>query len=385
MRFWIALLFGFCFVTRMADAAEWHYAPAAANLRPGVLTTVDRGAFAVVSIRQFCFAFGCRVLYQWANHRAVVRNPATISSAVLSSLTHIALVDGKIVEFDGNIVSDLKEGYLLPVDLAAKMAPLLGLGTITSVGAHLAPPISRKTTLPVPNVLRKIVIDPGHGGNDLGTGFAGIYEKDVAFFYAIGLRDALKVALPDVEILLTRDGDNYITLPDRARMANSAGAGFFLSLHVNHAPDTRVGGVETYILSPDATDDEARRLALLENEPWMKTAKIRVQDSGDTIKRILIDMEQTKYIQNSALAASLIQQDLAILDRSFGLRNRGVKQAMFYVLSQVAMPSALVEIGFLSNTGDRSRLMDIAFREQVVKGIVSAIRKYRDKTGGSHI
>ncbi|MBI3558719.1 MAG: N-acetylmuramoyl-L-alanine amidase, partial [Deltaproteobacteria bacterium] len=113
------------------------------------------------------------------------------------------------------------------------------------------------------------------------------------------------------------------------------------------------------------------------NDTWLKNSKI--SEAGDTIRKILIDMEQTKYIQNSALVASMIQQELGPLDVTHGLKSRGVKQAMFYVLSQVAMPSTLVEMGFLSNTGDRSRLMDVVFRDEFIKSLISALKRYRDK------
>lgn len=366
------LLSAFC---PMANA-EWEYVRAE-DKGKGTLTVSTRRAAtgALISVRQFCYAFGCRVLYQWSNYRAVIQNPEEQVSGIVSALTGIAIVDGRVIDFEGQVVSDLREGYLLPMSLAMKLAPALKLGKV--IEKKETEVIGKK---PKPEMaLKTIVIDPGHGGNDWGTGVGGIHEKDVAIIYAFKLRDELKAAMPDLEIHLTRDSDRYVSLPDRAKFANAKNANLFLSLHVNHAHNTRVEGTETYILSPDATDDEAKKVALLENESWLKTAKIN--DAGDTIRKILIDMEQTRYIQGSALAASMIQQELAGLEPGFGLKSRGVKQAMFYVLSQVAMPSALVEMGFLSNTGDRSRLMNINFRDEFVKRIVSGIKRYREKAG----
>jgi N-acetylmuramoyl-L-alanine amidase len=177
-----------------------------------------------------------------------------------------------------------------------------------------------------------------------------------------------------VTFILTRDDDLYVTLPDRAHLANSRNASLFLSLHVNHAPDAKVEGIESYILSPEATDDEAKKLALLENDTWLKSAKIG--DAGNDIRKILIDIEQEKYIQDSALIASMAMQEMGPLDSRRGLKSRGVKQAMFYVLSQVAMPSLLVEMAFLSNTGDRGRLMNVEFRDDFVQALVTALKRY---------
>ena len=352
--------------------ADWDYIRAPDQAR-GTITLSGRQGVTYVSARQFCYAFGCRVFYQWANFRAIIQNPREHTGAVISSLTRVALIDGNVIDFEGGIVSDLREGYLLPVILAEKLARALKLGRLLETPSE---PLVK--SLPEAGfALHKIVIDPGHGGYDWGTGISGIYEKDVVVFYALKLRDELKKAMPEVEVLLTRDNDRFVSLPDRAKFANSQNANMFLSLHVNHAADAKVEGVETFVLSPDATDDDAKKVALLENDTWLKNAKI--SEAGDNIRKILIDMEQTRYIQNSALLASMIQQELAPLDTTHGLKSRGVKQAKFYVLSQVAMPSTLVEMGFLSNTGDRSRLMDVVFRDEFIKSLISALKRYRDR------
>lgn len=356
--------------------AEWEYIRIGKNEGNGTLTVRPKSGKTYVSVKQFCFALGCKAFYQWASHKAIIQNPDIKRGAVVSSITHIALVDGKIVDFEGDVLSDLREGYLLPINLAMKLASTLGLGRIVRHEA-VKPPLA-----PARNQLGVIVIDAGHGGNDLGTLMGAIYEKDVAVIYATKLRDELKRAMPDLEVVMTRDSDRYVSLPDRAKIANQKGAHFFLSLHVNHAPNPRVEGAETYILNPEATDDDAKKTALLENETWLKSSGIKASE-GDTVQKILVDMEQTKYIQESALAASLIQQELGKLEPQLGLKSRGVKQAMFYVLSQVAMPSALVEMGFLSSTGDRGRLMNVAFRDEFVKSVVNAIKLYRARVSGA--
>src|SRR4051794_5150922 len=101
--------------------ADWEYVRADDKAR-GTITLSGRQGAIYVSTRQFCYAFGCRVFYQWANFRAVIQNPNEHAGAVVSSLTHVALVDGNVIEFEGRVLSDLGEGYLLPVNLAEKLA-----------------------------------------------------------------------------------------------------------------------------------------------------------------------------------------------------------------------------------------------------------------------
>jgi len=358
--------------------ADWQYVRTSSSApAKGTLTTSLRGAKTYVSVRQFCYALGCKTLYQWASQRVVVKSPEGAQrSALLSAVTRVALIDGRVLEFEDSLLSEAAEGYLMPMELASKLAIALQLGRLQET-PELKLSKAEKNQIDPGKILKTIIIDPGHGGNDWGTGFGSVYEKDVALIYAFKLRDEVKKLMPDLDVLLTRESDKYVSLPDRAKFANAKGANLFISVHVNHAADPKVEGVETYILSPDATDDEAKRIALLENDSWLKNSKIH--EAGDTIRKILVDMEQTKYIQNSAMAASYIQQELTGLEPTRGLRSRGVKQAMFYVLSQVAMPSTLVEIGFISSAGDRSRMMDVVFRDEFIKSVVSALKRYREK------
>ncbi|MBI2605659.1 MAG: N-acetylmuramoyl-L-alanine amidase [Deltaproteobacteria bacterium] len=425
----LAFLFAFLSVaspvSAYAEKSLPSYRYVRADSKKGTLTTrqrvVDGQAQTVVSLRQFCFAFGCRYFYRWQEFRAVIQPPprsarsrvATTGGAIVSSLTGTALADGNLIEFQGDVVSDRLEGYLLPIELAAKLAVSLELGRVVEEGGEKKHPGAPAATSVIPTVapaatpaatsgapssmspangnpkepglspeVKRIVVDPGHGGNDVGTRVGSLLEKDIALFYAMRLRDRFRKEMPDVEVFLTREDDSYVSLPDRAKIANSKDASLFLSLHVNHAPNEAISGAEAYILNPNATDDDAKRTALLENDSWLKSLKEKDGTGGDVMK-ILADMEQTRYIQSSAVAAAYIQQELSALALPHGLKNRGVKQAMFFVLSQVAMPSVLIEMGFLSSPGDRARLMDVVFRDHFVKKLVASIRRYRDRTRAS--
>ncbi|HRK01056.1 MAG TPA: N-acetylmuramoyl-L-alanine amidase [Oligoflexia bacterium] len=351
------------------------------DAKPKTLTVrrlTDGGDF--ISAKQFCFSLGCKLVYQWSASRLIISHRTEKRSAILNRFLRHVLINGSVFKLGNPILGDAKDGYLLPMSLAVVLTRELKLGKIWSE-------VERQPITETPRAgireeeLKRIVIDPGHGGADLGTSSGGILEKDVALIYAVRLQEYLRREIPDLEVSLTRSGDEYVSLADRAKLANSKNAQLFLSLHLNHAADSKVEGVETYILSPDATDDDARKVALLENETWLKSTQLTGDKAGktDLLKSILVDMEQTKFIQSSAMIAALINQELKSLEKTRGLKSRGVKQAMFYVLSQVAMPSVLLEIGFLSSAGDRGRLMDVAFRDEFARSVVSAIKRFDER------
>ncbi len=347
------------------------------------LETVFKNNNQYVSLKTFCEAFHCTYFYQWENFRAFIKNKeqTKLSPAIVSSIANLAVSDGSVIDFNGNVISDIKLGYLLPIDLAQKLVLSLKLGRIETVEKVKISEEKIDTENKSKKKIKKIVIDPGHGGSDLGTIHSYLNEKDIALIYAMKLKAELAKEIPDLEVEITREGDSFVSLSDRAKFANDKQADFFLSLHVNHAAKPHIHGTETYILNPNATDDEAKKTAMLENDSWLKSVRAKdPKTNNDVLMKILADVELTKYIQESALMASYLQQEFAAdTDSGAGLKNRGVKQAMFYVLSQVSMPSVLVEMGFLSNEKDRERMMNLKFRDEFVAKIIAAIKKYRAK------
>ncbi len=331
-----------------------------------------------VNLKQFCLTLKCTTIHQWSAHKIIIKNPYEKINAVLSSLTKTMIVNGKIYsnESEDFIQVSTKDGVLIPINLAMIIAGGLHLAHIEA--NEVDEEKNKQTPISEYRFVHTLIIDPGHGGADIGTSHGGITEKDLALIYALKLRDELKKEMPDLDVYLTRDNDQFISLSDRAKFANEKKAELFISLHLNHATDLKVEGIETFILSPDATDDEARKLALLENDSWLKSSNLEKRATS-VVDQILVDMEQTKYIQQSALVASYLQQEYQKLEPKFGLKSRGVKQALFYVLSQVAMPSTLVEIGFLSHSGDRSRIVDLNFRDQFIRSMVNGLARYQKK------
>jgi N-acetylmuramoyl-L-alanine amidase len=298
----------------------------------------------------------------------------------------VGIVDGLLIDIKAPILSEPRLGYVIPVEALSSTAILMQLGEIESPFKRKvvdAEKVNQTPPPPIPKELKQefntLVIDPGHGGYDVGTKHGKLEEKDISLFYAISLRDSLKKVMPDLNVILTRETNDFVSLNDRSKIANQKNADLFLSLHVNHAPNEKIFGAETYILNPNATDDDAKKTAMLENDTFLKSLKEKeTKASKGTVLKILAEMEQTKYIQKSAYAAAFVQQELSALNATLGLKNRGVKQAMFYVLSQVAMPSVLVEMGFLSNPGDRSRLMDLKFRDEFTQKLIKALIRYRE-------
>jgi N-acetylmuramoyl-L-alanine amidase len=219
--------------------------------------------------------------------------------------------------------------------------------------------------------VRRIVIDPGHGGKDFGApGFIpGVHEKDVVL--EIAKRAARKIREDlGLEGVLTRSDDRYLTLEERTAFANTRGADLFVSIHTNASRDPRAYGTETYFLNL-ATDDEAIRVAAMENA----TSTKNISD----LHSILNDLLKNAKINESSRLAEVVQYTLVknMSRRGYErLKDKGVKQAPFYVLLGARMPSILVETSFISNREECRLLTTAAYQEHLAESIVQGIRAY---------
>lgn len=224
-----------------------------------------------------------------------------------------------------------------------------------------------------------VVIDPGHGGPDYGAkGPAGVLEKDVVLAVARRLGTALE--REGFRVLYTREVDEFVSLPDRTERANRARADLYLSIHANASSDTHVRGAETYFLSLDASDEEARQVALTENRVF--DSPDAAADSGDLVGSILGDMIRTDHLRASSEVAVAIQRHLDALPGE----SRGVKQAPFVVLMGVNMPAALLEIGFLTHRDEERKLANAAHQAAIAEAIAAGVgeaRKARQSAGAS--
>lgn len=218
-----------------------------------------------------------------------------------------------------------------------------------------------------------IVIDPGHGGVETGAiGPTGLREKEVALDLARRLQRRLQRD-HTLTVVLTRDEDRLIGLDERTAIANYNRADLFLSIHLNASPRSTATGAETYFLSNDATDDDARTLAALENG----AAGVRldpVDKAPDhNLDLVLWDLAQNQYLAESSLLAERVQWHLNALT---GTRNRGVRQAPFRVLMGATMPAVLVEAGFVSNIEEEERFRSMEYRSRVAEAIEAAVREF---------
>ncbi len=218
-----------------------------------------------------------------------------------------------------------------------------------------------------------IVIDPGHGGVETGaTGPTGLREKEVTLDLARRVQRRLQRDR-NLTIVLTRDVDRLIGLDERTAIANHNRADLFLSIHLNASPRSTATGAETYFLSNDATDDDARTLAALENGA-AGVREDQVDGGADrNLDLVLWDLAQNQYLAESSLLAERVQWHLNALT---GTRDRGVRQAPFRVLMGATMPAVLVEAGFLSNLEEENRFRSADYRARVAEAIEAAVREF---------
>lgn len=215
--------------------------------------------------------------------------------------------------------------------------------------------------------IKYIIIDPGHGGKDPGAlGQKGLQEKSVVLKTSQYLLDILKRRLPGVKIILTREKDEFLSLKKRTQIANryaKNGDALFISVHANASMKGKSTGFETYYLSRDASDEEARAVAAMENS--VIDYEVEKTPKG-LIKKIIAKMLDEEYIRESKELAKLIQNGYKTKLKG---ENRGVKKALFYVLEGATMPAVLTEIGFITNLDEEKKMR----RNDYLKSIASAI------------
>jgi len=222
--------------------------------------------------------------------------------------------------------------------------------------------------------VKRIVIDPGHGGRDYGApGYLkGVHEKDVVLKIARRLAKKIREKL-HCEVIMTRTSDHYLTLEERTAFANTKNADLFISIHTNAARNRRAYGIETFFLNL-ATDDDAILVAARENA----TSTKNISD----LQTILSDLMQNAKINESSRLAVHVQKNMCNhLSRCYSrIKSKGVKQAPFYVLLGAQMPAILIETAFISNPSDCKRLVSPQYQDRMCDAIVDGIREYVNET-----
>jgi N-acetylmuramoyl-L-alanine amidase len=201
----------------------------------------------------------------------------------------------------------------------------------------------------------------------------GVHEKDVVLQISRRLAKMVRKELK-CEVFLTRNSDRFLTLEERTAIANTKNADLFISVHTNSSRDRRAYGIETYFLNL-ATDDEAIRVAAMENA----TSTKNISD----LQTILYDLMQNAKINESSRLAGYVQGSTIrhLKSKRYSrIKDKGVKQAPFYVLIGAQMPAILVETSFISNQRECKRLINPQYQQRLCESIVAGIKKYIKET-----
>ncbi|MBS2099254.1 N-acetylmuramoyl-L-alanine amidase family protein [Carboxylicivirga linearis] len=225
--------------------------------------------------------------------------------------------------------------------------------------------------------LNTIVIDAGHGGKDPGAIGKKSKEKDIVLDVALKLGDYLNEYLPEVEVVYTRNKDVFVPLNKRAEIANKSKADLFVSIHANSISVPSIAGAETFVLGLHRTEENLE-VAKKENsvivleEDYSTTYEGFDPNSPESY--IIFELMQNVHLDQSIHIASMVQQQF---HSRVGRKDRGVKQAGFLVLREVAMPSVLVELGFLSNIKEEKFIASEEGKTYLASALFRAIRDYK--------
>jgi N-acetylmuramoyl-L-alanine amidase len=300
---------------------------------------------------------------------------------------HTVRVVVDIKDFDNYKIFSLRDPFRIVIDLWGKNATV----PTEQLADGAKPPKEKPDRVTTDNLkssdiarqlalgVRKIVIDPGHGGRDPGApGYVkGVWEKDIVLKLATTLAQKLRNRL-NCEVLLTRTTDRKLTLEERTAIANTQRADLFISMHCNAAKSKKLSGIETYILNL-ATDEQAIAVAARENA----TSKKNISDLAYILNDL---MKHAKIEESTRLANDVHKAMITGMKKKYTkIRDLGVKQAPFYVLLGARMPAILIESSFISNKTECKRLLTDSYRNDICNAIADGIEKYINATNPQHI
>ncbi len=222
-----------------------------------------------------------------------------------------------------------------------------------------------------------VVIDPGHGGHDPGTRGKKTLEKDVALKISLKLGEYIEKNIPGVKVIYTRKGDQYVALDERAIIANKNKADLFICIHANAVTNSKAYGTETYVMGI-SKDDKNFDVAKRENSVILRDENYEQRyegfDPSSPESYILFSLAQSAYQESSLLFASLVEKEFKTNTKRY---SRGVRQAGFWVLWRTAMPSVLVETGFLTYPEEEKFLSSKSGQDSIALGIYRAFKEYK--------
>ncbi len=234
--------------------------------------------------------------------------------------------------------------------------------------------------------LRTVVIDPGHGGDDAGcvSRDRKTYEKDLTLNIARLLGNKIKAAYPDVKVIYTRTTDKFIALSERAEIANRNKADLFISIHINAFTSTSPTGTSAHVLGPSSnksrdTFSESMELCRRENSVILLEDDYSTTYQGfnpnDPESYIIFNLLQNAHLEQSMRFATSVQERMG---KGPIRNNRGISMDPFLVLCRTAMPSVLLELGFISNPGDLTVLRSKSGQDALAQNIFDAFCEYKE-------
>ena len=302
----------------------------------------------------------------------------------LSQNIAFIVIDDKIYQMQSKLIKSNDE-YYVPIDDFFNILSVHGSNhqsiDYATMSISLNSKIKNTKEIPTVNVdltkeknrwkLDTIIIDPGHGGKDPGAiGYRGTKEKDITLDVAKRLVKKIERNM-NINTILTRDEDIFIRLQDRTKLANSNNGKLFISIHANSAEDRRANGFETYMIGMNknaaAVRTAARENAVLDLEGGSAT---KLTDEA----LIKVTIAQSGFANGSEKFAALVQEEM---NKRLQSKDRGVKQAGFYVLAYASMPNVLIELGYLSNPAEEKKLKSSQYKDALATSIYRAIEKYQ--------
>jgi N-acetylmuramoyl-L-alanine amidase len=254
------------------------------------------------------------------------------------------------------------------------------IALLTALFAFIIPGIAMMPYELADGTVKRVVIDAGHGGRDsgnLGTGRYRAKEKDISLEVALMVGNYIKEYIPGVEVVYTRNTDKFVELRERCAMANRADADLFISIHCNAHTTGAAYGTETFVMG--LTREKANlEVAKRENSVIFLEEDYEENyegfDPNDPQGAIVAQLSSNAYLDQSIRLADLIQDQFR--DR-VGRHDRGVKQSVLYVLDFTAMPSVLIELGFLTNRSEEDFLNTKKGKEYMASAIYRAFKQYK--------
>ena len=223
-------------------------------------------------------------------------------------------------------------------------------------------------------IIKKVVIDPGHGGKDPGAiGRTGLKEKDTVLDISRRIKKELKKN--GIDVIMTRNSDRFVRLSERAKIANKNDADLFVSIHANASRSRWLRGFEVYHLSDKPTDDNARALEAAENSV-LKYEEGSVAKPTKNLDAIVWDIRFTEAREESIELANFICHGVG---KKLKSKRNKLRSARFYVLKGAEMPAVLVELSYLSNKWDEKNLKKSSYKQKLAEGIVAGIMSFKNE------